>query len=351
VDPGNSTVRLDVGPVAVGASTATQAWGPGVAHPLLLGPNAGGYLHYFVGTSRPVPVGIGRLHLRSHVGRPEESRVFVGRRGRVVTAAVAVFTPRGLPGLELGGGRYYHVQSPPERLSLRLLGRPYESVFANVQRSYDARSADTTFQSANQLASAFASWTFPKAGFRAYGEFLRNDNPIDLRDLIAEPEHSSAYMYGVQRAFARGAGEGASLTSVRAEWARSRVSRVARVRTQTSVYGHAPITQGHTHRGQLLGSLAVLGGSGGQLAFDRYARRGRLSLVFDRLTRRQEQQFLGEQTSARGWDVQHAVTATRVWQRGALQLTAEATGIYEMNRDFARDVWDARARAGVGWTF
>ncbi len=351
LDPGNSTARLDVGPVAAGVSTSVQAWGPGVANPLVLGPNAGGFRHLFVGTSRPVWVGIGRLHVRSEMGRLDESREFVGRRGRLATAAAAVFTPRGLPGLELGGSRFYHVQSPPERLSLRLLTRPYEGGFANVQRSYDPRTADTTFQSANQLASAFASWTFPGVGLRAYGEYLRNDNPIDLRDMITEPEHSAAYMYGIQRAFRRGAGEGASLTSVRAEWVRSRATRAVLVRTETSVYGHAPIRQGHTQRGQLLGSAAVMGGSGGQIAFDRYARHGRLSIVLDRLTRVQARQFEAEATPPEGWNVQHALTGTRVWQRGALALTAEATAVYEINRDFRRDVWDGRARAGVGWNF
>jgi hypothetical protein len=285
------------------------------------------------------------------MGRLEESRVFVGRRGRLATAAAAVFTPRGLPGLEVGGTRFYHVQSPPERLSFDLLTRPYEGAFANVQRSYDQQSADTTFQNANQLASAFVSWTFPRAGLRAYGEFLRNDNPIDVRDAVAEPEHSSASLYGLQRAFRRGTADDASLTSVRAEWVRSRATRLVRVRTQTSVYGHAPITQGHTHRGQLLGSAAVMGGSGGQVAIDHYVRRGRMSLVFDRLTRAQERQFEAEVTTARGWNVQHALTATRIWQRGPLALTVEATAIRELNRDFQRDVWDARLRAGAGWTF
>lgn len=351
VDPGNSSVRLDVGPLAAGASTSMQAWGPGVANPLILGPNAGGFRHFFVGTSRPVPVGIGRLHLRSIVGRLDESRVFVGRRGRVASGLVAVFTPRGLPGLEVGATRFYHLQSPPERVSLRTLVRPYEGFFVNTERSYDPRSADSTFQNANQLASAFASWTFPRVGFRAYGEYLRNDNPVSVRDAVVEPDHSSAYLLGLQRAFGRGAGPGASLTSVRAEYVNGRATRLAYVRTQTSVYGGAPIIQGHTQRGQLLGSAAAYGGSGGQIAFDRYLRRGRFSVVLDRLTRAQERQFEAEATTAKGWDVQHALTGTRVWQRGALALTAEGTVISELNRDFRRDVWDARVRGGVGWTF
>jgi hypothetical protein len=97
LDPGNSSIRLDVGPVAVGASTSMQGWGPAVGNPLILGYSAGGFRHLFVGTSRPTSIWLGRLHLRSEMGRLDESPVFVGRRGRLATAVVAVFTPRGCP--------------------------------------------------------------------------------------------------------------------------------------------------------------------------------------------------------------------------------------------------------------
>jgi hypothetical protein len=351
LDPGNSVLRLDVGPVAFGGSTSAQGWGPAVTHPLLLGPNAGGFRHLFVGTSRPAGIGIGRLHLRSLVGRLDESPVFVGRRGRVASAAVAVFSPRGVPGLELGGARFYHLFSPPDQVGLRALGRPFEGIFINANRSYDATSADTALQQANQLASGFVSWTFPRAGVRAYGEFLRNDNPVSGRDLVLEPDHSSAYLLGVQRALVRGTGESATLTSVRAEVVNARVTQITQVRQQTGVYGHAPITQGHTQRGQLLGSVAAMGGAGSQIAVDRYARGGRWSLVFDRLQRARQSPYEREGAPPDGYDVQYAVALQRVWRRGPLVLSGEGTLVRELNRDFARDVWNSRVRTGAAWTF
>ena len=50
LDPGQSTIRLDFPAVTLGASTANQQWGPGSTHPLLLGNNAPGFTHLFLGT-------------------------------------------------------------------------------------------------------------------------------------------------------------------------------------------------------------------------------------------------------------------------------------------------------------
>src|SRR5437879_5378042 len=54
LDPGQSTLRLDVGAVGLGVSTANQYWGPTTAFPAILGNNAAGFPHAFLGTARPV---------------------------------------------------------------------------------------------------------------------------------------------------------------------------------------------------------------------------------------------------------------------------------------------------------
>jgi hypothetical protein len=158
-------------------------------------------------------------------------------------------------------------------------------------------------------------------------------------------------LLGLQRALVRGTGQSATLTSVRAEVVNARVTRITQVRQQTGVYGHAPITQGHTQRGQLLGSVAAMGGAGSQFAVDRYARGGRWSLVFDRLQRARQLPYDREGAPPDGYDVQYAVALQRVWRRGPLVLSGEGTLVRELNRDFARDVWNSRVRTGAAWTF
>ncbi|MEO5590139.1 MAG: hypothetical protein ABIS03_11180, partial [Gemmatimonadaceae bacterium] len=50
-DPGESTLRVDLPFISAGASTGNQAWGPGQEFPILLGNNAAGFPHLFVGSS------------------------------------------------------------------------------------------------------------------------------------------------------------------------------------------------------------------------------------------------------------------------------------------------------------
>ncbi len=51
VDPGQSTARLDWGPLAAGVTTANQYWGPATEFPIVLGNNAAGFPQAFVGNS------------------------------------------------------------------------------------------------------------------------------------------------------------------------------------------------------------------------------------------------------------------------------------------------------------
>src|SRR5437762_395656 len=48
IDAGQSTLRLDAGPVTAGISTANQYWGPAAEYPAILGNNAAGIPHVFI---------------------------------------------------------------------------------------------------------------------------------------------------------------------------------------------------------------------------------------------------------------------------------------------------------------
>ena len=72
-DPGQSTIRLDAAGAAIGISTANEWWGPAQEYPFLLGNNAPGFAHAFIGTSGPLNVYVGRLSARVIYGRLEQS--------------------------------------------------------------------------------------------------------------------------------------------------------------------------------------------------------------------------------------------------------------------------------------
>ena len=72
-DLGQSTVRLDLPGVAIGASTANQQWGPAIDNPIILGNNAAGFPNVFIGTSNPLDLYAFTLQARMEWGRLDQS--------------------------------------------------------------------------------------------------------------------------------------------------------------------------------------------------------------------------------------------------------------------------------------
>jgi hypothetical protein len=176
VDPGETTVRLDLPLVTAGISTANQYWGPARHHPIILGNNAPGFLHAFAGSSEPWNVLIGRGHGRLVWGRLEQSpysSVPDSIGSRFMAGLVGTFQPRGFPGLEVGASRFFHLRWPEEGLTSEHLLKPLEAFYKGALR---AMRPDTTTRDEldreedNQLASVFFRWVFPKSGWEVYGE-------------------------------------------------------------------------------------------------------------------------------------------------------------------------------------
>src|SRR5690349_1059369 len=122
----------------------------------------------------------------------------------------------------------------------------------------DNNSTDAFINGANQIASVFFRVAPPAGGVEVYGEFYREDHSGNSRDLLVEPDHSSAYVLGLRRVWSRRDGFGA----ITIERANARITHLLRVRSQGPVYAHEGLTEGHTYLGQILGSSALFGGSG-----------------------------------------------------------------------------------------
>src|SRR5690606_14608890 len=113
--PGQSTLRVDLLGVTAGISSANQHWGPVWDQPLLLGNNAEGFPHAFLGSSRPVNLWVGHLHGRvvwGALAHSDHAPLQITSSRRLMTGLVATFQPRGLPELEIGGGRFFHQEWP-----------------------------------------------------------------------------------------------------------------------------------------------------------------------------------------------------------------------------------------------
>lgn len=336
VDPGQSTLRLDAGPVAAGISTANQQWGAAVDQPLLLGPNAAGFPHAFLGTSRPLDVGLGRVHGRlvwGSLGQSEFSTVRGHGSRRLMTGMTAVFTPARLDGLELGVGRFFHEPWPAGGLDASDLLRAVETFF---RESIDSRT-----EPENQLASAFFRWVVPRDRFELYGEYLREDHNYDLEDLVMEPDRSSGYLVGGRKVW----GRPERLRALRVEWLNTQPSHLDQGSNQALPYHHTGTRQGHTVGGQLLGSPAAYGGGGSVVALESFTPAGRWSVDWTRA--RVASPRVTAPGKHTGVDVIHSLGAEVASFQGRLDLVAGLRGSLELNRHWEDDAFNLNASVGV----
>lgn len=364
VDPGSSTLRADFPFVTIGASTANMGWGPGQEFPELLGNNAPGFPHIFVGSSEPIDIGIGKVHGRvfwgelfqsdfSPVTGPSQyvSRAEPGTK-RFATGLVAIIQPRGLNGLEIGAARFFHSIWPSSGIPRSYITKVFEGILKKdlkPDRLDDPRfptGIDNVGISDNQLISVFARWVLPHSGFEMHAEYGRDDHSYDFRDLIQEPDHSRSYSIGARKVFSVNADR---LTAGRVEILNFQLPQLSRYRGEGEMYVHGLIRQGHTNRGQLLGANAGVGvGAGSVMAVDRFTPGGRWTASWTRIVRREK----GDYTAVgirepRSIDVSHALGFERASLLGEFELTTGLTFVHEFNRDFLTDATNVNALVGV----
>jgi hypothetical protein len=342
VDLGQTTLRFDWRIAAFGISTANQWLGPMIEYPYLLGNNAPGFPHVFVGTSHALNVGIGRLHGRIFSGQLVQSDytgIPTSESKRLASGIAIVFTPRWLSGLELGTARFVHAPWPADGPGSSDLRKLLEGLV--IRR--DARSptgfaeSDTT----NQLASIFVRWALPKSGFEVYGEFGRDDHGWDSRDVLLEVDHSSSLGLGFRKAWLRGR-EG--ILALRGEILDFRLPVLWRHRGEGGTYIHPIIRHGHTHRGQMLGAgFGVSSSQALTLELDHRSAAGGARASWSSAVRREG--------TAPGMvpDIQHVVGLEKSVTSGALEIALGVGGIYEFNRDFARDARDYYGTLRIRW--
>ncbi|HEY0242592.1 MAG TPA: capsule assembly Wzi family protein [Gemmatimonadaceae bacterium] len=358
-DPGESTLRLDFRALAAGVSTAGQWWGPTSEFPVVLGNNAGGFPHAFVGTARPVGPGGLRVHGRVVYGFLEQSDYspvtgadeFVdftetGTR-RFMAGIIALVQIGGLKGWELGGSRFFHAGNTGG-VSAHNLRLPLQGFF----KAGLPPEADTVFDNdravrENQIASVFLRVAPPGSGLELYVEHGREDHSTDLYDYLLEPEHSSLTTTGFRKAWLTPRG----LTAVRGEALSYEFPSGVRIRPlgNAGAYTHSVLRQGHTHRGQLLASDVGPGSGNAQiLVVERFTQSGRTAAFFRRaVTHESAEEYAGGDAIRDTPDVMNTLGAEVMRFRGSLDIILNASLTVELNRNLEFD----KTNAGVGIVF
>lgn len=281
VDPGNSSVSLDLPGTVVGVSTVAQSWGPAREFPIVLSGNSGGFPHAFVATRSPIPLWLFGVHARVIAGTLAQSRyspVQGDSVGRWATGMAVVLMPRGLRGLEIGVTRFIAGRSAGRFPTAKQLGRIFGGGLSGT--------GELNLPAEDQVGSAFFRWAFAEAGVEVYGEYAREDYSLELRRLLQYPDDYRAYLFGLQRVVQHSEGYLRVFKFELTNAEPSPSNRGERGLVQSlPFYIHSGVNQGLSNNGLLLGSPEVFGGAAWRIGMDQFDARGRLSVSLERRLR------------------------------------------------------------------
>ena len=263
---GQSSITVVAGPVAVGASTENQWWGPGIRNAIVMSDNAQGIPHLFLRTSRPVPTPLGPVEARWIIGGLTESLYFdtvASNDLRSLSGLVVTLRPGGARGLTLGLART--VYGGEAGSTGAVIGRLFD-VVTRFERLANPGEADSSVRR-DQLISLFGRWVFPESHFEVYAEWARMELPRSVRDLLLAPQHTQGYTLGLQ--WARPAGGDDRFFRFRAELTNVEQSIAYTDRpTPPDFYAGRATAHGYTQRGKVIGAAIGPGGSSEWLAGD-----------------------------------------------------------------------------------
>jgi Capsule assembly protein Wzi len=275
---GQSSLTVTAGPVAVGASTENQWWGPGIRNALVLSNQGPGVEHLFLRTSRPLRTPVGWVEARWIAGALRESRWFrdttaaadsLGSRWRSFSAAAVVVSPSRW--LSVGLARSVYAQTEDRGGAL---GGAADA-FTRFSGAADTASAHPY----EQITAVWARIVVPEEGAEAYVEWARTRMPGGVRGLLETPEHTQGYTVGLQWLRPLRGGS----VRLQAEHTYVEESPTFAWMPTGSWYASALVPQGYTNEGQGLGAAVGPGGSGQWFALDWLRGRGRGGVFLNRI--------------------------------------------------------------------
>jgi len=270
--PGQSSLTLRAGAVAVGAATESQWWGPGTRNAIVFTNQAAGVPHLFLRTARPLTTPLGPVEAKWVAGALRASAWTGAPRGegwRSLSAAALVLRPAA-GGLSVGVARAVYAPSDGAGGALTQ-GADAFTRWAGAGDTLNAHPFE-------QITSLFARMVFPSEGAELYAEWARYRLPGSLREFLERPEHTQGYVLGAQ--WLRPAGAGA----VRLQTELTYLERDPTYLSTSlgSWYASAAVPQGYTNDGQVVGASVGPGGSGQWLAADWLRGPGRVGLFVGR---------------------------------------------------------------------
>jgi len=201
---GQSSLRVDFGPLSVGVSTQNLWLGPGQYSSLLMSNNAQGFNHFNIGTNRPLKTPLGSFQLNVIGGTLEYNKgqgfenanlKLVGNTDHTnyLSLLSVTYSPVFFKNFYLTANRAFTLPTQ-EKPSSNLKEYYLIALKPLFRNDYQDNALPI-----DQVISGSAKYVFPNQHAEVYFEYGWNDGSSNSRDLMLDMSHSAASIYGLKK--------------------------------------------------------------------------------------------------------------------------------------------------------
>jgi len=258
---GQSSLRIDLGPLSIGLSSQNLWLGPGKFSSLLMSNNAQGFNHFSVGSNKPLKTPIGSFEfniiggtLTANATQGFENKSLkisaIDASERYLNILSISFNPVFFKNLFIGSNRSFQqfTQKNPSTNLKKYYLIALSPLFRNQYRD-DGLSID-------QSLSGFVKYVFPKENAEIYYEYGWNDGSSNARDLNLEVAHSAASIFGLRKITYLNT---SSYLNIEAEATKMAQSPGYLQRNADNWYEHGRLQNGYTNENQIMGAGSGFG--------------------------------------------------------------------------------------------
>jgi hypothetical protein len=267
---GQSSLRIDFGPLSVGASTQNLWLGPGRYSSLLMSNNAPGFNHFSVGTNRPIKTPLGSFELNIIGGTltandkqsfeskglkiilPTDDKRYIPflTSTRYLNLLSITYSPIFFKNFYIGANRAFQqfTQPNPSNKLTDYYLIALKPLFRNKYQD--------NILAIDQYIAGFAKYLFPQTNAEVYFEYGWNDGSSNSRDLILDMSHSAASIFGIKKIQYLNQN---SYLSIEAEATQMAQRPSYLQRNADNWYEHGFMQAGYSNENQIFGSGSGLG--------------------------------------------------------------------------------------------
>ena len=268
---GQSSLRINLGPINLGLSTQNLWLGPGTYSSLLMSNNASGFNHFSIGTARPLKSPIGSIEISIIGGTltTDNKQGFENNNlklssstpysfaalneyssSRYLNILTLTYSPIFFKNLFLGAIRAF--QQPTQAKPSSKLNDYY---LITLKPLYRRQYQDNAYP-IDQLITGFAKYLFPQTNAEIYFEYGWNDGSSNGRDFILDMSHSAASIFGIKKLQYL---NNKSYLSINVESTQMAQRPSYLQRNSGNWYVHGQILDGYTNKNQIMGAGSGFG--------------------------------------------------------------------------------------------